>query len=83
MTDGIRWKNGARCAVPPVGNGIWSQQDVFEIWSEEFEGMYDEGGFFNLMGHPQVIGRRVVRPAHGRIPGWPSRTRYSEVRAVM
>jgi peptidoglycan/xylan/chitin deacetylase (PgdA/CDA1 family) len=44
-------------AVPPVGNGIWSQQDVFEIWSEEFEGAYDEGGFFNLMGHPQVIGR--------------------------
>ncbi len=43
--------------VPPVGNGIWSQQDVFEIWSEEFEGMYDEGGFYNLMGHPQVIGR--------------------------
>ena len=31
-------------AVPPVGNGIWSQQDVFEIRSEEFEGMYDEGG---------------------------------------
>ena len=44
-------------AVPPVGNGIWSQEDVFEIWKEEFEGAWDEGGFFNLMGHPQVIGR--------------------------
>jgi peptidoglycan-N-acetylglucosamine deacetylase len=44
-------------AVPPVGNGIWSQEDVFEIWKEEFEGAYEEGGFFNLMGHPQVIGR--------------------------
>jgi peptidoglycan/xylan/chitin deacetylase (PgdA/CDA1 family) len=44
-------------AVPPVGNGIWSQQDVFEIWSEEFEGLYAEGSFFNLMGHPQMIGR--------------------------
>ena len=43
--------------VPPVGNGIWSQQDVYEIWVEEFEGAYEEGGFFNLMGHPQVIGR--------------------------
>ena len=43
--------------VPPVGNGIWSQEDVFEIWKEEFEGAYEEGGFFNLMGHPQVIGR--------------------------
>jgi peptidoglycan/xylan/chitin deacetylase (PgdA/CDA1 family) len=44
-------------AVPPVGNGIWSQEDVFEVWKEEFEGAYEEGGFFNLMGHPQVIGR--------------------------
>ncbi len=44
-------------AVPPVGNGIRSQEDVFEIWKEEFEGAYEEGGFFNLMGHPQVIGR--------------------------
>jgi len=42
---------------PPVGNGVWSQEDVFEIWREEFEGAYAEGGFFNLMGHPQVIGR--------------------------
>jgi peptidoglycan-N-acetylglucosamine deacetylase len=44
-------------AVPPVGNGIWSQEDVFEVWKEEFEGAWEEGGFFNLMGHPQVIGR--------------------------
>ena len=44
-------------AVPPVGNGIWSQEDVFEIWREEFDAIYEEGGFFNLMGHPQVIGR--------------------------
>ena len=44
-------------SVPPVGNGIWSQQDVWEIWSEEFEGLYDEGSFFNWLGHPQVIGR--------------------------
>jgi peptidoglycan-N-acetylglucosamine deacetylase len=44
-------------SVPPVGNGIWSQEDVWEIWSEEFEGMYAEGGFFNWLGHPQVVGR--------------------------
>jgi peptidoglycan/xylan/chitin deacetylase (PgdA/CDA1 family) len=44
-------------SVPPVGNGIWSQQDVWEIWSEEFEGLYSEGGFFNWLGHPQIIGR--------------------------
>jgi peptidoglycan/xylan/chitin deacetylase (PgdA/CDA1 family) len=65
-------------AVPPVGHGIWSQQDVFEIWSEEFEGMYDEGGFFNLMGHPQIIGRpsrmrmleRVVRQIRAKGDIW-------------
>jgi peptidoglycan/xylan/chitin deacetylase (PgdA/CDA1 family) len=44
-------------ANPPAGNGIWSQQDVWEIWVEEFEGQYEEGGFFNLMFHPQVMGR--------------------------
>ena len=44
-------------ANPPAGNGIWSQQDVWEIWSEEFEGQYEEAGFYNLMFHPQVMGR--------------------------
>jgi peptidoglycan/xylan/chitin deacetylase (PgdA/CDA1 family) len=44
-------------SVPPVGNGIWSQQDVWEIWSEEFEGLYAEGSFFNWLAHPQIIGR--------------------------
>jgi len=43
--------------VPQVGTGIRSQEDVFEIWKEEFDGAYEERGFFNLMGHPQVIGR--------------------------
>jgi peptidoglycan/xylan/chitin deacetylase (PgdA/CDA1 family) len=54
----------------PVGNGIWSQEDVWEIWSEEFEGMYAEGGFFNWLGHPQVVGRpsrmRMVERLIGR-----------------
>lgn len=44
-------------AVPPVGHGIWSQEDVYAIWVEEFEGAYEEGGLFTLMMHPQVIGR--------------------------
>jgi peptidoglycan-N-acetylglucosamine deacetylase len=51
------WMYFGFSANPPVGNGIWSQEDVYEIWREEFEGAYEEGGFFNLMGHPQVIGR--------------------------
>ena len=52
-------------SVPRVGNGIRSHQDVSEIWEEEFEGLYEEGSFFNWLGHPQVIGR-------------PSRTRMLE-----
>jgi len=51
------WSFFGFSAVPPVGNGIWSQEDVFEVWKEEFEGAWEEGGFFNLMGHPQVVGR--------------------------
>lgn len=58
-------------ANPPVGNGVWSQQEVYEIWSEEFESAYEEGGFFNLMMHPQVIGRpsrmRMVERLIGKI----------------
>lgn len=42
---------------PPIGNGMWSQEEVYDIWREEFEGAYEEGGFFNLMFHPQVMGR--------------------------
>lgn len=42
---------------PPVGHGIRNQDDVYGIWAEEFEGMYEEGGYFHLMMHPQVIGR--------------------------
>lgn len=51
------WPYFGFSANPPVGNGIWSQQDVYEIWLEEFEGAYAEGGFFNFMFHPQVMGR--------------------------
>ena len=40
--------------------------------------MYDEGGFFNLMGHPQVIGRpsrmrmleRLIRQILGKKDIW-------------
>jgi peptidoglycan-N-acetylglucosamine deacetylase len=40
--------------------------------------MYDEGGFFNLMGHPQIIGRpsrmrmleRVIRQIRAKGDIW-------------
>ena len=50
-----------------AAGGHRPMEDVFEIWKEEFDGAYEERGFFNLMGHPQVIGRpsrmrMVARP---------------------
>jgi peptidoglycan/xylan/chitin deacetylase (PgdA/CDA1 family) len=30
---------------------------VFEIWSQEFDGLYAEGAYFMLTMHPEVIGR--------------------------
>ncbi len=33
-------------------------EQVFAIWSEEFDGAYADGGLFILVLHPQVIGRR-------------------------
>jgi peptidoglycan/xylan/chitin deacetylase (PgdA/CDA1 family) len=44
-------------AVPPVGNGIWSQEDVFEIWKEEFEGAVRRRWLLQPHGTPAVIGR--------------------------
>jgi peptidoglycan/xylan/chitin deacetylase (PgdA/CDA1 family) len=32
--------------------------DVLEIWTEEFEGAYEEGGLFLLTMHPHIIGHR-------------------------
>ncbi len=32
--------------------------DVYEIWSEEFDGAYEEGGLFLLTMHPHIIGHR-------------------------
>lgn len=42
---------------PPMGHGVWSQDDVYRIWVEEFEGMYEERGYFHLVMHPQIMGR--------------------------
>lgn len=34
-----------------------SARNVFEIWMEEFRGIHQYGGLFNLTMHPQIIGR--------------------------
>ncbi len=36
---------------------IPSAASVLEIWKEEFEAVYEQGGYFNLTLHPQFIGR--------------------------
>lgn len=36
---------------------IHAADDVFKIWTEEFRGIYQYGGLFNLTMHPQIIGR--------------------------
>ncbi len=42
---------------PPAGHGIWDAESVYSIWVEEFEGTYEEGGYLNVMTHPQIIGQ--------------------------
>jgi peptidoglycan/xylan/chitin deacetylase (PgdA/CDA1 family) len=50
----------------------------WEIWSEEFEGLYEEGSFFNWLGHPQIVGRparmrmveRLIRKILGKGDVW-------------
>ncbi len=43
---------------PPLEyqSGISSHRKVFEIWSDEFEAVYDEGLYYMLLTHPQIIG---------------------------
>ena len=36
---------------------IHSAEQVMKIWQEEFRGIYQYGGLFNLTMHPQIIGR--------------------------
>jgi peptidoglycan/xylan/chitin deacetylase (PgdA/CDA1 family) len=37
-------------------SGISSHRKVFEIWSDEFDAVYDEGLYYMLTMHPQIMG---------------------------
>jgi peptidoglycan/xylan/chitin deacetylase (PgdA/CDA1 family) len=37
-------------------SGISSHRKVYEIWSDEFEAVYDEGLYYMLVMHPQIMG---------------------------
>lgn len=41
----------------PGARLIQSAAQVYQVWSEEFQGIYRYGGLFNLTMHPQIIGR--------------------------
>ncbi|GBD12840.1 Peptidoglycan deacetylase [bacterium HR24] len=43
----------------PYMPGLWSPDHVFEIWRQEFDGAYREGGLFLLTMHPEIIGHRA------------------------
>jgi peptidoglycan/xylan/chitin deacetylase (PgdA/CDA1 family) len=43
--------------VSYMSGGISSPSEVYDIWSEEFDHIYDEGSLFHLVMHPQIIGR--------------------------
>jgi peptidoglycan-N-acetylglucosamine deacetylase len=51
------WAHFGFCSSPQLGNGISSPAEVFDIWSEEFQGYYQFGGCYVLTLHPFVIGR--------------------------
>jgi len=42
----------------PYRTGMSSPSKVYEIWAAEFDVCYQEGGYYGLTCHPQVIGRR-------------------------
>lgn len=41
----------------PVRRGISSCKQTFDIWIEEFDAIYENGAFLNLVFHPQIMGR--------------------------
>jgi peptidoglycan/xylan/chitin deacetylase (PgdA/CDA1 family) len=43
-------RTGVNRPIQPAGH-------VLSIWKEEFAGIYERGGLFNLVMHPQLIGR--------------------------
>jgi peptidoglycan/xylan/chitin deacetylase (PgdA/CDA1 family) len=42
----------------PYRTGMSSPSKVYEIWAAEFDVCYQEGGYYGLTCHPQIIGRR-------------------------
>lgn len=51
------WPQFGFVSVPPVGSGISAPSKGLEVFTQEFEGLYARGGFFNMTMHPFLAGR--------------------------
>jgi hypothetical protein len=51
------WPQFGFVSVPAVGSGISAPSKGFEVFSEDFEGLYNRGGLFNMTMHPFLAGR--------------------------
>lgn len=57
------WEQFAFLYDPPMGSGVIETcEKAFQLWKEEFDGMYRYGSAFILTMHPEIIGRpaRVI-----------------------
>ncbi|MEM9265251.1 MAG: polysaccharide deacetylase [Cyanobacteria bacterium P01_F01_bin.13] len=52
------WEQFAFTVDPPTGGGVIETcEKAFQLWKEEFEGLYHYGSAFILTMHPEIIGR--------------------------
>jgi peptidoglycan-N-acetylglucosamine deacetylase len=52
------WEQFAFLYDPPMGSGVIETcEKAFQLWKEEFDGMYRYGSTFILTMHPEIIGR--------------------------
>lgn len=51
------WEQFAYSITPSNTTSIEEPDKVFRLWAAEFDARYEEGGFFLLTMHPQLIGR--------------------------
>jgi hypothetical protein len=49
---------------------IFSPEQILGVWKAEFQEIYAWGGYFNLVMHPQVIGRPARLAMLREFIGW-------------
>ncbi|MFL5401746.1 MAG: polysaccharide deacetylase family protein [Gemmatimonadales bacterium] len=54
----VGWILDDASLLEPRGNSYSPPGDVLQVWMDEFDKAYEEGGMFLLTLHPQVIGHR-------------------------